>query len=162
MDEQLKTLLNRINFSQDKYSSFETAVLEIIKGNKEKDNYTFFIALPESLNVDVYREFTEKLPLAFPTIKKVSARFKVSTINQDDVKSYYHYFMNLYISENPLLEMFENNTITVDNNEIKIEVGNLAEKMKLSSITARLLEDLERAGLKNLKFVIDIMILVKK
>ena len=156
MDEKLEILLKQIDYSKDKYSSFNGAVLEVIKGNKEKDNYVFFINLNTPLKTDEYDEFITKLPLAFPKIKNVSANFKVSTLNQEDVNDYYRYFIDSYINENPLLEMFRDNKIIVNDNEIKIEVGNLAEKMKLSSVTSKLLDDLDKAGLKNLKIIIDI------
>ena len=154
MDEKLQILLNQIDYSKDKYSSFDGAVLEVIKGNKEKDNYVFYINLKNPLTPEEYNEFITKLPLAFPKIKNVSSNLTVSNINQDDVKSYYYYFLESYIEENPLLEMFKENQITIVDHEIKIEVGNLAEKMKLSSITSRLLEDLDLAGFKNFKTVI--------
>ena len=156
MDEKLGILLKQIGYSNEKYSSFNDAILKVIKGNKEKDNYVFFINLKKPLKIDEYDEFITKLPLAFPSIKKVSANFETSNFNQDDVNEYYRYFMNSYIKENPLLEMFKDNEVSVCDNEIKVQVGNLAEKMKLSSVTARLLEDLDKAGLKNFKISINI------
>ena len=156
MDEKLQILLNQIGYSKDRYSSFEGANLEVIKGNKEKDNYVFYINLKNPLKIDEYDEFVTKLPLAFPSIKSVSSNFKTSSIDKEDVKNYYNYFLNSYINENPLLEMFKENNVDVLDGEIKIEVGNLAEKMKFSSITAKLIDDLDKAGLKNLKILIDI------
>jgi len=156
MSEKLEILLQQIGYSKDNYSNFDGAVLDVIKGNKEKDKYVFFVSLKTPLKIDAYQEFVTQLPLAFPTIKYVSANFTVSTFDQESVKDYYNYFMNIYIKDNPLLEMFKDNKIMVENNSLKIEVANLAEKMKFSSITAMLLEDLDKAGFKNFQIIIDI------
>ena len=47
----------------------------------------------------------------------------MSNVNQEDVNDYYHYFIDSYIKENPLLEMFRDNKIIVNDNEIKIVHG---------------------------------------
>ena len=109
MDAKLEILLKQIDYSKDNYFNFDGASLEVIKGNKEKDNYVFFINLKTPLKIEVYDEFITKLPLAFPKIKKVSSNFTVSNINQEDVNAYYSYFMSIYIKDNPLLEMFKDN-----------------------------------------------------
>ena len=156
MDEKLNTLLNKINYDLSKYNEFDGAILDKIKGNKEHDDYCFFINLVRPLSIEAYKEFIEKLPLGFPTIKNVNVIFTASEITENDVKIYFDYLMERYMVSNPLLEIFRNNKMLIDNNIISIEVGNLAEKMKFSGLTAGLIKDLDSCGFKDYKIKINI------
>ena len=156
MDDKLKILLDQINFSKENYNKFENCTLERIVGNKDHDSYRFIINLDSSLETNLYDEFITKLPLGFPTVKKVSATFNLLNKSEEDVKAYYNYFLGKYILNNPLLEMFKDNKIIIDEHTITIEVGNLAEKMKFSSIISNLKNDLESVGFENYNIEINI------
>ena len=156
MDEKLNTLLKKIKYDESKYSDFNGATLNKIKGNKGHDDYCFFIDLVCPLSIEAYSQFVDKLPLGFPTIKNVNAVFNINKINEEDVVTYYNYLMDNYIKTNPLLEVFKSSKVLVDNNDINIEVANLAEKMKFDSISSSLTSDLDRCGFKNYKININV------
>ena len=156
MEEKLNILLNQIKFDDLNKSSFNGGKIEQIKGNRNHDSYCFYIELESPLSIDAYLEFKEKLPLGFPTVKNVSFKFNLKSYTMDNIKEYINLFMDEYTKENPLLSMFQDNKCEIDNDKIIFEVGNLAEKMKLSSLSSKLLEDLENIGFKDLDVMINI------
>ena len=156
MEEKLNILLNQIKIDDLNKSSFNGGKIEQIKGNRSHDNYCFYIDLESPLSIDAYLEFKEKLPLGFPTVKNVSFKLNLKNYTVDNIKEYINLFMDEYTKENPLLSMFKDNKCEIDNDKIIFEVGNLAEKMKLSSLSSKLLEDLENIGFKDLDVMINI------
>ena len=156
MNDKLQILLKQINYSEENYNSFDNGKLIKIVGNKNRDNYCFMIDLVCPLSVEAYDEFINKLPLGFPTVKTVDVKFNISEIKEEDIKNYINYFIDSYSKNNTLLSMFKDNKVELENNNIIFEVGNLAEKMKLSSVTSNLLNDLNRTGFKDYNISIEI------
>lgn len=156
MNDKLKILLKQINYSEENYGCFDGAGLEKIIGNKNRDNYCFMINLVYPLSVEAYDEFINKLPLGFPTVQTVGVNFNVREVTEDSIKEYIKYFIECYSNDNPLLSMFKDNKIEIKDSKIIFEVGNLAEKMKLSSIVSNLIDDLATVGFKNYEIDIEI------
>lgn len=154
MDEKLKTLLLKTKLDEKYFSYFENGKLEQIIANKEKTKYNFVISLDKHLDIDVYSELVNSLLTIFPEFEVVKAIFKIES--NDKYEDYYKYFIENYSKENSFLETFKNARLDINNNELIIEVGNLAEKMKLTSILDKLKLDYKYAGYEFDKISINI------
>ena len=150
MNDKLELLLNKINMEK-KY--FKGSMNKIV-GNKKKDIFIFYFSLDETLPLDIFLEFEKKLPIYFG----VSTKIKISctNINFDRLKEYYLYYLKKKALEAPLLNMFLDSEIKLNDNYLTVVLGNKAEEMKFNSIKDYLEENLNDAGFSiNIKLLVD-------
>ena len=155
MDSKLESLLNKINWNENR-NVFENGKLEHIIANKTKTKYAFVIELSMHLDIDIYVSFIDKLKEAFSEYEDIKLIIKVPNTS-DKYQDYYKYFICKYSKESPLLEMFKDNNVSLNDGILEIEVSNLAEKMKLNSLINNLKLDYSYAGfdIKNIKININ-------
>ena len=155
MHDKLELLLTKIELSKDNYQYFEEGKLTKIVCNKSKDNSVFYIKLNRVLPLDVYLDFNKKLKKHFKTSSKVSSKISCENFELENLEEYYRYYLKDYSKNAPLLEIFINSSLKIDDNDLEIEISNKAEKMKFKSIHKELEEKLKNAGF-NLKIKLKI------
>ncbi len=148
MEANLEKLLKRCQLKSDNYPFFENGKLIKIIGNKEKTKYLFRLELTTNLPVDVYTELLELLKKEFNFCEKIILEIIAKNIDLNIINDYFKYTINKYKKNNPLLEMFVDSKIELIGNKLKININNRAEAMKLDSIKAQLLKDLNYYGYK--------------
>lgn len=146
MSEKMTILLKQININENDYKYFAGSKLEKIICNKKKDNYLFLISLNLPLPVDVLIDFKNKLISHFGKNAEVSFKFNLKEYTLDNLNEYYRYFLQEYSKSAPLLEIFINSKLELNDNVLRIEVSNKAEQMKFSSIEEDLLKKLTMCG----------------
>lgn len=146
MNDKLEKLLNKINLNKEYYTYFEEGKLEKIVGNKNKDNYCFFIKIKTNLPLYVYKEFLMNLKDTFNTFKSIGVKF--NCLNKDDslIVDYYKYLIERYSKKCPMLEMFIDNKVVLEESNIIINVSNEVEENKIKSIKKDLEEDFSSFG----------------
>jgi len=149
MDDKLSILLKQVNLSESNYTFFDGAKLEKIIGNKEKTHYQFILTIPNILPIDTYVEFKNGLKSAFKNYK-VSVHFKSMEKDYEKIKDYYDYLIKENMKEYPLLEMFVDSELIIDENNISIKVANTAEEMKFKSVEVKLMDLLNKVGYENI------------
>ena len=149
MDSKTKTLIDKLNLTNKCIDCFKGAKLEKIIGNKEKNNYTFYIQINETLSIENYEEFTSKLKESFNTIESVNVVFNVSNPNLNLVIDYTKLAINKFSENSAMLKLFLNNKIEMDDN-LKIYVDNVAELKKLEEYKIKIEEFLNRVGYNNI------------
>ncbi len=140
--DKLSLLLNQINI-ENKY--FENGKLDKIICNKNKDKYLFCLTLNNILPLKIYIKFIHNLKKHFNQVN-VSAKISAKNYTEKDLKEYYNHFLENYSKEAPLLKMFININITLDDDNLIVNLTNKAEEMKFQSIKKILKEDLNKAG----------------
>lgn len=156
MEANLEKLLKKIDLESDKYKYFEGGQLIKIVGNKEKTIYHFILELETNLPISIYEEVKGKLLVSFKPIKETILVIKVNKINQTDFVYYYHYFLEHYSESSPLLKMFLDVPINIQNDTCTITLNNKAESIKFNSVIDDLNKDLSNAGFcYNYKIIID-------
>ncbi|MBE6149371.1 MAG: PolC-type DNA polymerase III [Firmicutes bacterium] len=156
MNDKLDILLKQVNLSEDHYTFFNGAKLDKIIGNKDKTHYQFILTIPNILPIDTYIEFKKGLKQAFKNYK-VSIHFNSINKDYDKIKDYYEYLIKENMKEYPLLEMFMDSELVIDENNISVKVANKAEEMKFESIETKLIDLLTKVGYENIniKTIID-------
>ncbi len=145
MHDKLKLLLTKINLKEEK-EYFKDGKLEKIICNKSKDNYIFIIDLEKPLSLDIYLKLNKLLKKHFKSAKKVSAKINCKEYEINQLVDYYRYYLNEYIKNAPLLEIFLDSNLNLKEKVLEVEISNKAEKMKFSSIKEDLEKKLNNAG----------------
>ena len=144
MEANLEKLLNKINIDKNKYSYFENGKLVKIIGNKEKTIYEFIVE-NDILPLEIYLEVVDLLKQSFNI--KESILVINSNKNDDNFVYYYRYFIEKYSETSPLLKMFLDSKLDL-NDKCNIILSNKAELLKFNTIKEKLQKDLNNAGYK--------------
>ena len=147
MDDKLQLLLNQIKIDESKRTSFKNGKLNKIVCNKAKDKYVFCLSLNTPLPLNLYEEFNQKLKQRF-NVKSIKSQISTINFDIDILTDYYTHFLENYSKEAPLLKMFVNIPLKLDDDNLLIELTNKAEEMKFNSIKKPLEKDLNNAGFK--------------
>ena len=144
MEANLEKLLNKINIDQNKYNYFENGKLIKIIGNKEKTKYEFIIE-NNILPLEIYLEVSDLLKKTFNITESIL--IINSNNNDDNFVYYYRYFIEKYSENSPLLRMFLDSKLEL-NDKYNIILSNKAEVLKFNTIKEKLQKDLNNAGYK--------------
>ena len=155
MQDKLTILLDKINLPEDARNYFADGSLEKIICNKNQDKYVFLININEVLPLGVFFDFDDLLRKTFISAKSVEAKFTVNNYDLEILTDYYRHYMTEYSKNAPLLEIFVNCNLVLEDDSLIIEVANKAEEMKFSSIKDDLEKKLNYAGF-DIKFKITI------
>ena len=142
--DKLKLLLDQIKIKDQEH--FEGGKLEKIVCNKAKDKYVFCLELSKPLPLQEYKELNKKLKERFQNVKSVKTKIKTNKLEIEKLKEYYKHYMENYSKEAPLLKMFLNAQINLDEENLLISLANKAEEMKFNSIKETLEKDLNNSG----------------
>ncbi len=149
MNDKLKLLLEQIKINETSF--FDGGKLEKIVCNKAKDKYVFCISLTKPLPLTLYEKFNKNLKQRF-NVKSIKSKITTSNFNIEILTEYYNHFLENYSKEAPLLKMFINLSLKLDEENLLIELTNKAEEMKFNSIKKILEKDLNNAGF-NVKII---------
>ena len=158
MQDKLEILCKQIQMPEDMKSYFETGKLERIIGNKTHDSYHFLIELETNLPIPIYEDFLNRLKDSFPMFKKIKVTFHTRNQEETLLKNYYQYFIDHLSKKEPFLQMFREVPISLEEGTLTLEVGNLAEKMKLETYVSKLMKDLESVGY----YISDIQVIINE
>lgn len=154
MHDKLKLLLDQLKYNEEFYKYFKDGNLKI-NINTQTKIHTFNIEIEKPIPLNAYLELEQKLLKRFKDYN-IELKLYSNEKNPEYIKEYYSNIIDIYKKEQPLLEMFKNNNIKLEDNKLTIEVANLAEKMKLNTISDKLKEKLKKYGFGN----IDIEIII--
>jgi len=156
MQDKLTILLDKINLPEENKKYFTSGSLDKIICNKNQDKYIFLININEVLPLGVFFDFKDLLHKTFSSAKSVEANFTVINYNLEDLTDYYRYYLEEYSKNAPLLEIFINCNLVLEDDNLVIEVANKAEEMKFLSIKDELEKKLNCAGFDvKIKLLID-------
>ncbi len=140
--DKLSLLITQLNIDN---TYFENGKLDKIICNKNKDKYLFCLSLNNILPINMYQNFIHNLKKHFNQVN-VSAKIIANNYTEKDLKEYYNHFLENYSKQAPLLKMFININISLDDDNLIVNLTNKAEEMKFKSIKDNLKEDLNKAG----------------
>lgn len=152
MDDKLQLLLEQIKLNENQKNSFKNGKLNKIVCNKTKDKYVFCLSLTNPLPLQTYLEFSKKLKTRFFNFKSIKSQINTNNFSIELLTEYYRHFLENYSKEAPLLKMFVTTSLTLDDDNLLIDLTNKAEEMKFNSIKKQLEKDLKSSGF-NIKII---------
>ena len=147
MEDKLELLINQLKIDESEKSYFNGGKLNKIICNKAKDKYVFCLSLNAPLPLNLYENFNQKLKKRF-NVKSIKAKINTNNFDIEILSYYYNHFIENYSKEAPLLKMFINIPLNIDEDNLLVELTNKAEEMKFNSIKSPLETDLNNAGFK--------------
>ena len=144
--DKLNLLLDKINLPLEYKGYFNNGKLDKIICNKQQDKYVFIIQLSSVLPIGIYLDFENLLKKHFCGVKMVNTHILTSKFSLENITDYYRYYMEKYSKNAPLLEIFVNSSLFLEDNKLVVKMANKAEEMKFSSIRADLNQKLYDAG----------------
>ncbi len=150
MENKLELLLKQINFLEYK-QYFKDGKLNRIVGNRDKTDYCFLIELNNILPIEILSKFNNSLKEGFPSIRKTSAKFKVSNIVDNDILSYFNYFKEDIIKTNVAYIIFKNIKLKLNENIMEVIVDNSNEKLLFQKLFKSVNNQLISCGINNIK-----------
>ncbi len=145
MEEKVKVLVERLKIEERYFSYFKDAKINRIVASTKNSTLTFFITIEDYLPVELLEQINEVKNHAFKDIESTNILFEVTNYNDDRLKEYFNSFID---TNYPSLEYFKDHLI-IENNDIKIEVSNQAEKLQFSNCLEKLEQFLFPLGYKN-------------
>ena len=154
MDSKIKTLIDKLNLSDECKTVLQNAKLAQIIANKERTNYCFYINTTDILSVECYNEFINKLKKTYDTIEHVSAVFNADNINFSLLEPHFKNILNIYSKKSSMLSIFLDNKIESNNQNLNLYVTNVAELKKIEQYKLKIEEYLNKVGFKDIIFKI--------
>ncbi len=157
MDKNLDKLLSQINFPEEKKELFKNAKLTKIIRNREKTKCLFVISLEKAIPYSEYL-FLEKLLVdKFFEIDEVKCEFILNNYTDEDVLKIFQEIMNSLALTDTTLNLFLNNPVNVNNNEITMQVSNIIEEKQMDIYGQKVIDNMKIIGFDkaNFKVVIE-------
>ena len=146
MHDKLKLLLEQINLSEDKFNYFSEANLDKISISKQANTVKFIISNTLELPLNVYIEILDLINKHFNMYTSCSLVLKQIETSYTYINDYYNNIIDKYTNKSPLLEMFKGVKLTVEDNNLVVELSNKAEVPKVNTIKEKLETDLLSIG----------------
>lgn len=156
MNDKLEILCKQLQLSEEEKNHFQGGLLNRIIGNHGHDEYRFYIHLDHTLPLALYLSFQEKLRVAFPTCRTVSASFQVEKPSEELFLIYFKHFLEELKQENPLVELLLDAKVSYEDGYVVLTVSNQAEEMKFRSIEEEVRNKLKKAGYQEITFEVKI------
>ena len=155
MDSKLKLLIDSLKLN-NYIGYFTDGKLVSIIGSSDHKNYVFNIEINNSLPINIYDELYSNLVSYYKDLH-ISLKLKVNNVNNDYIKDYFKYFINRYSKKCPIVSMFLEDKIKIDNSLLTLYVSSKAEEDKFNSIKDNLIKKYASAGYEiSFNIVIDI------
>ena len=116
MDEKLTRFLNKINFPD--IGLFKSSKIIKVSINKLNSSWSVFIENDKTINVEDAMNLINISKKGIDNVSTINIYFKNNNITNEDIISYFKYFLTELIKVSPALSSIINNKITVDNNVI--------------------------------------------
>lgn len=150
MHDKLKLLLDRINLPKEYYDAFLGGKILKLKLDSTRKRGVFVIEVPSIIEKDVIDYVNDNMPKGFPDMISISAEFMVSNIDYNEASKYYEKSIDNSSLAKPMKELFKEKSIKVEENNLIVDVDNVAEETILKKGEESILNYYRQIGFKNL------------
>ena len=145
MEEKMKLLLDKINFSSENYYHFEKATLVKIIITKSKNACTVVLENNDYFDLEIVEELEAKLPTIDKTIENYKVIYKIKNKNVSYLLNYYPYLLRLLKNDLMVLEIYKESLKIEDDKLILIATNNI-EREKLLKCKNKITDFYKRFG----------------
>jgi len=146
VQDKLRTLFDKIDFPKEYETMFHGAILDKVILMKDRNCWVFCITLEETLPLDIYKDFVAKLQNSFEHIQEKRLLLEVKEEKVEYVEDYYRYFLECFTKEMPILKIFKDYELKLQEQTLIMEVFNQAELQKIEAVHERLTKCLNTVG----------------
>ena len=154
MDEKIKILLDKISYSEDKYSYFSHAKLSKIVVNKNKSTWVIYIENDDYFPLDVVEELEEKINLLDPSTDNFKIVYNIKNKDNSYLVNYYPYLLKILKNDLVVLEIYKE-CLKYENDKLILVVSNTIEESKLDGCLEKIEKFFKKFGYEE---AIDIVI----
>lgn len=155
MDEKLKKLFEKISFI-DSNNLFIDAKLEHISKKRDNSKCLFIIKVEKPISYEIYLELKDKLASTFFEIDEVLLSFVMDKYEDSDLLLTVKSILSDILNKKDMVLSIDEEKIKAENSVISIDVGNIIEKERVSSIFDIILPILHDMGYINAKFSVNV------
>ena len=154
MDEKIKTLLDKINMSDESRNYFEDAKMTKVKVTKDLKNWKIYIEKETLFPKEILEELEEKKYLLDEHAKKIDFIFEINHPENEIYISYYPILLKQLKEDLRVLEIYED-CLKIEDDFLVLVVSNEAEQEKLENCHEKIEDFYKKLGYP---FNIDILL----
>ena len=156
MDEKIKILLDKIGYSNDKYSCFSHAKLSKIVVSKNKSTWAIYIENDNYFDLDTLEELEEKISLLDPNTENFTIIYDIKNKEDSYLLNYYPYLLKLLKNDLVVLEIYKD-CLKYEDNKLLFVVSNTIEESKVDGCMDKIEKFFKKFGYDE-----DISIVIRK
>ncbi len=150
MDNELERFLEKIDFIEYK-DYFKNAKVEKVILNKKNESIKVYLLLPHVIDTEIVAKLLNKCEKGFGLIKKINIFFNYEIINENDISSFFNYFLNKLIIKRPSLQDIIDNKIIIENNCVTITTSSKIAEQNIKEEIPSLNKKLKEYGFNDIK-----------
>ena len=151
MDEKIKILLDKIGYSNDRYSCFSHAKLSKIVVNKNKSAWVIYIENDDYFDLDILEELEDKISLLDPNTENFTIIYDIKNKDNSYLLNYYPYLLKLLKNDLVVLEIYKD-CLKYEDNKLLFVVSNTIEESKLDGCMDKIEKFFKKFGYKCKKY----------
>ena len=145
MDSKIELLLDRINYSKDKYSFFSNSKLLKIIVSEKKSSWTIYIENDTYYPIDVVEELEEKISNIDHNTSKFNIIYNIKNNDNSFLLNYYPYLLKLLKEDLVVIEIYKD-CLKYEDDKLLLVVSNTIEETKLDNCRDKIEKFFKRFG----------------
>ena len=151
MHDKLKLLLDKIKLPEKYYSFFECGKILKLKLDSTRKNGVFVIEVENIIEKEVFDFISNNIHSSFKDMHSMKASFVVRNINYNEALKYYPDAIDNSTLTKPMKELFKEKKVSISDNNLVVEIDNVAEENILTNNSDSILSYFKSIGFDNIK-----------
>ncbi len=156
MHDKLKLFLDKIGLPKEYYDFFKNGKILKLKLDSSRKNGVFEIEIEKMLSDDVLDFIDDNISSGFPDMESIKAIFIPKIIDYNDAVKYFYKAIDNSTLTKPMKELFKEKKISVKENNLLVDLDNIAEQTIFKNHEESILSFYNKLGFRNLKIKINI------
>ena len=158
MQDKLKLLLEKLQLNKDDYDYFKDGKILKLKLDASRKNGVFVLLIKNIIPDNVISFMNNNLKTAFPDMNTMKIEFIIENLDYKKLSDYYFNAIDNSSLTRPMKELFKEKKISINENEIIIELDNIAEENIFNNHKDSIINYYNKLGFTD----VDIKIIINK
>ena len=158
MQDKLKLLLEKLQLNKDDYDYFKDGKILKLKLDASRKNGVFVLLIKNIIPDNVISFMNNNLKTAFPDMNTMKIEFIIENLDYKKLSDYYFNAIDNSSLTRPMKELFKEKKISINENEIIIELDNIAEENIFNNHKDSIINYYKKLGFTD----VDIKIIINK
>ena len=148
MDSKLERFFNKINYNNKEYFN-KSKIIKVIV-NKLEETWTIYIDNNEYIKPEILLELIDVCKKGIDNVNEINIVYNANNLTDEDKINYFKYLLNELVKTSPSISSIINNSITILDDVITIEVISSIEEKMLKKEIKNILKKLSIFGLNDI------------